>query len=486
MQRASSRHRVNQRRGSFLLVAMLLCAIIGISLVSYYKLASTALKGASRSILSFSAMDVAEMGIEPAMACFYSISTGTAAATAWSGWTLNSSTNEATRTFPDPPASFVGFDANAKGQVKVYVRNYTGSGGTPVIVAKSILTPAEGPPITKIVEVTLAARSLWGSGMVAKISVRMNSESKADSWISDPDNDSSTAAVAYSSGVRRDKGSVGVTSATNGALTLASNAEIYGTANTGGGTVSTSSNVQIHSATTPAKTKVDSNQIHRDFTCTFPPITVPTCPPSYLNSVSSNWTGGSSGSPQTFPGPSDKINPSDGKYYYQFASNTGINMDSNKYISITDKVVLLMTSDNGVNAIHTSSNANITVTAGKTLEVYTNGNIALDSNNNINVGNDAKNFSLYGTNPTSQSFVLSSNVSIYGTIYAPFASFSIDSNCNLYGAIITNTIQMDSNAGFHYDESLANTGTGAGFRVINWKELQSAADRATYDAKLSF
>jgi predicted acyltransferase (DUF342 family) len=144
-------------------------------------------------------------------------------------------------------------------------------------------------------------------------------------------------------------------------------------------------------------------------------------------------------------------------------------MDSNKYISITQPVVLLMTSDSGVNAIHTSSNANINVTAGKTLEIYTNGNISLDSNNSINVGNEAKNFSLYGTNPTSQSFVLSSNVTIYGTIYAPFATYTIDSNCNLLGAIIANTIQMDSNAGFHFDESLANAGTGAGFRVTGWK-----------------
>jgi hypothetical protein len=278
MKTSSARDRANRRRGSFLIVAMILCAIVGISLVSYYKLASNALKGASRSILSFSAMDVAEMGIEPAMACLYNVSAGTAAATAWSGWTLNNATSEATRTFPTASTYFT-LDANARAQVKVYVKYYTGSGGSPLIVAKSIITPAEGPPLVKLVEVTLANRSLWGSGMVAKTSVRMNSNSTADSWISDPDSNSATAAIAYSSGVRRDKGTVGVVSATNGAITMASNAEIYGTANTGGGTVSTSSNVKIHSATSPSSPKVDPNQIHRDFTFTFPAIVVPTCPP---------------------------------------------------------------------------------------------------------------------------------------------------------------------------------------------------------------
>lgn len=473
----------NRQRGSFLIVAMIICAIIGISLVSYYKLATTALKGASRSILSFSAMDVAEMGIEPAMACFYSVSTGTAAATAWDGWTLNSTTNEATRTFPTS-STYFDLGANARGQVKVYVHYYTGTGGSPVIVAKSTITPAEGPPISKFVEVTLANRSLWGFGMVGKTWVHLNSNATADSWISDPDSNSATAAVAYSSGVRRDKGSVGTVSTTNGAVALASNADIYGTANTGGGTVTTSSNVRIHSATSPANPKVDPNQVHRDFTFTFPAIVVPT--PTTVNTVSSNWVGGPAASPQTFPRSTDSVNTADGKYYYQFANNTGINMDSNKYLSITQPVVLLMTNDNGVTAIHTSSNGNINVTAGKTLEIYTNGNIALDSNNNLNVGNEAKNLTIYGTNPTSQTFTLSSNVSMYGTIYAPFATFNIDSNCNLYGAIIANTIQMDSNAGFHYDESLANTGTGSGFRVTRWKELQSAADRTTYTTQLNF
>lgn len=480
-----SRPQGHRQRGSFLIVAMLISAIISISLVSYYKLAATALKGASRSVLSFSAMDVAEMGIEPAMACLYAVSAGTPAATAWDGWTLNSGTNEATRTFPTP-STYFDLGANARGQVKVYVHYYTGNGGLPVIVAKSIITPADGPPLSKFVEVTLANRSLWGFGLVGKTWVHMNSNSTADSWISDADGNPATAAVAYAAGIRRDKGSVGTVSTANGAVSMASNADIYGTANTGGGTVSTNSNVRIHSATSPANPKVDPNQVHRDFTFTFPAITVPTCPTSYLNSVSTSWAGNSAASPQVVPAAGDKMNPSDNKYYYDFAAYTGINMDSNKYISVTQPVVLLMNRHNGFVAIHTSSNANINVTTGKTLEVYTDGNIALDSNNNINVGNDAKNATIYGTNTTNQTFLLSSNVSLYGTLYAPFATFTIDSNCNLYGAIIANTIQMDSNAGFHYDESLATTATGAGFRVARWKELQSAADRGLYTSQLNF
>ncbi|MBI5770186.1 MAG: hypothetical protein HZA93_20590 [Verrucomicrobia bacterium] len=471
---------VHSNRGSILIVALILCAVIAISLVSYYRLASSALKGANRSLLSFSNINVVEMGVERSMACLYQVSTGVAAATAWSGWTLNSGTNEATTTFPSSSTYFT-VGPNTRAQVKVYVRNYTGSGGQPVIVAKSIITPPDGPTMSKFVEVTLTNRSLWGYGMVGRTWVHMNSNARADSWISDQDGNPGTAGVAYSSALRRDNGTVGTVSSANGAIAMDSNAEIYGTANTGGGTVSTNSNVRIYSATSPGTPKVDPSRVHTDFTFTFPPITTPTVTPITL---STTMTGGSSASPQVLPRLGDAA--VGGKFYYRFATGKNINMDSNKYISITDSVVLIFDNHAGFDAIHTSSNANINVTAGKTLEIYTNGNLTLDSNNNLNVGNEAKNLTIYGTNPTSQTFTLSSNVTIYGTIYAPNATYRIDSNCNLYGAVIANTIQMDSNAAFHYDESLAGAGTGSGFRVSKWKELQTASERATYAAALNF
>jgi len=465
----------SRRRGSILIVALIFCAVIGISLVSYYKLASTALKGANRSVLSFSNINIAEIGIEQGMAGFHAISTGVAAATAWDGWTLNTGTNEATRTYGP-----YNVGPNATGVVKIYVHYYTGSGGTPVIVAKSIITPPDGPVMNKFIEVTLSNRSLWGYGMVGRTSVRMNSNSTADSWISDTDNDPATVGVAYTSGARRDRGSVGTVSTSNGALTMDSNAEIFGTGNTGGGTITSSSNVKIHSSTSPNSPKIDPNQVHRDFTFTFPPITVPTA--DYVNAVADNVVGGSSSSPQVLPRATDHI-ASDGKYYLSFNSGKYINMDSNQYVRITQPVVLIFAVHANVLTIHTSSNANINVDAGKTLDIYTNGNITLDSNNNLNVGNDSRKLSIYGTASGSQTFTLSSNVTLYGTIYAPNAAFNIDSNCNLYGAMIANTIQMDSNAGFHYDESLANSGTGSGFRVSKWRELQSLEERNLYASK---
>lgn len=463
-----------RNRGSVLIVALILSALISISLVSYYQMAATALKGANRSFLSLSNVDLAEVGIERAMAAFYTQSTGVASATAWSGWTLSGTT--ATRTFsgftPSP---------NATGVVRVYVNYYTNSGGTPLIVAKSTITPPDGPAFSKFVEVTLRSRGLFGSGMVARSTVRMNSNARSDSWNSDPDNNSATAAVAYSTGVKRDNGNVGVVSATNGAITMASNAEIYGTANTGGGTVTTSSNVRIYSSTSPSNPKVDPSRIHRDFSYTFPAITVPS--PTVVNYITSSVT-----NTRTFPnGSTDQVNTADGKYYFVFGSGSAINMDSNKNLTINGQVVWVLENHSGVTAIHTSSNADVIFSGTtSTLELYTNGNISLDSNNDLNAGGQPKRFLTYGTNPTSQTVTLSSNVNWHGPIYAPNMSFQIDSNCSLFGSVIANTIQMDSNSVFHYDEQLANLGGSSGVAVAKWRELQSAAERATYASVLNF
>src|SRR5215217_7391181 len=153
----STRH-VGRRssRGSVLIVALLLAGIIGISLSSYLKLAITTLRSANRSYYGNSSIDYAEIGIEQAMACFYGVTAGTAAATAWTDWTLSSSTNEATRTFPSATTYYTP-GPGATARVKVYVQHYNFT-GTPIIVAKATITPSEGGVIEKFVKVTLRNR----------------------------------------------------------------------------------------------------------------------------------------------------------------------------------------------------------------------------------------------------------------------------------------------------------------------------------------
>jgi hypothetical protein len=53
---------------------------------------------------------------------------------------------------------------------------------------------------------------------------------------------------------------------------------------------------------------------------------------------------------------------------------------------------------------------------------------------------------------------LSSNSQIYGTIYAPNASITVNSNFELFGALIAKKVWLDSNSLVHFDEQLANIG----------------------------
>src|SRR5262245_11415810 len=107
------RHR-NARRGSLLIVAMLLSAIIGISLVSYLHLGRTTLTISNRALYNNGAMNLAEQGLEEAMYAVNQMVANTSYA--WPGWTLSGS--DARREWTD-----VALSQNATGSFRAYVTN---------------------------------------------------------------------------------------------------------------------------------------------------------------------------------------------------------------------------------------------------------------------------------------------------------------------------------------------------------------------------
>lgn len=453
------------KRGSVLIVTLILCAVIGISLVSYYRLSASALKGSTRSFYSLSNIDLAEIGVERAMACFYVQSTGVASATAWAGWTLSG--NTAKRTF----AGFVP-GPNANGVVRVYVNYYTNSGGTPVIVAKATITPPDGPPIDKVIEITAKSRGLWTNGIVAKESITGDSNLKVDSW-----NSATTSpATLYSTGVRKANGPIGVVAAVNGALSLGDNPTIYGSVKTGGGTVSKTGSAKLTG--TVGGTGWNPALEAHDFSYTFPAITVPT--PSTVNPIAATITAN-----VTFPRVGD-VAASDGKYYYNFGLST-INYAS-KTMTISGACVFLMTSHaSGTNSVSTSSSA--TWAYGNdtaTLEVYTSGSFDFDSGASWFMNGAPSRCKIFMTAASGSQFHTRGGGSWNGCIYAPNTAFNIDSGGSFGGSVVMKTCQLRGGVNFHYDEALGLLASGTGLAVMKWKELQSAAERATYAAVLSF
>jgi hypothetical protein len=462
---------------------MIFAAIIAISLTSYIKMSTTALNLSARSFNGIAAMNLADTGLEQAVWSFNQATAGNSAA--WTGWSVSG--NNATRTF-------TGFTLphGATAQIKIYVQDYNSSGTPlPLIVAKSIVTPMTGPAQEKWVEVTLRRRSLFATGLVAKDQISFTGNTGVDSWNSDPDSDSSTAAVAYSSGVAHDNGSVGSVSVTSDVSVQ--NADIYGYASVGGPSttaITVGAQGRVGPFGTAAGVK-DPSRIASDFTASLDDVTAPTTAGiTDITTISSSLSlprGG--GTPDT--------PAADGVYYYDVQE---IDLNAHETLTITGNVVIRTTNTVGDTVSSSGTNSGITLASGAKLAIYTAGNVSLSGNGVVNGGtttgtmNQPVNFQLWGTKATSamstpQSISISGNGAFSGIIYAPFSTLSLNgggTSGGLYGSAIAKTITVVGNQNFHYDESLASYGSNNPFGITKWRELVTSAERATYSSLLNF
>jgi Tfp pilus assembly protein PilX len=467
-------------RGSLLIVAMILAAVIGISLVSYVQLGRSSLSISNRALYHNGAMNIAENGLEEAM---YSINKKIADSSySWTanGWTSANSGADMRRTLG--PYTF---DQNSTGTTRVYVVGYSGT--APKAIARSTITlgGAASRPIEKWVEVQLRKTSKFSNGLVAKQSITFSgNNASVDSWNSDPDNNTATAAIPYSAGVRNDKGTVGSISVAVDAI-LVQNADIWGYAATGGAMPSVGPNGLVGPFGTASGTMNPAN-VSTDFTASFDAVTAPTTTAYSLGGI----TGGTS-----LPRTGD-VAAADGKYYY---TGTQINFNNATFavakLNVGDpspKVVLTLTSTTTSINIGGGSGA-LNVQTGATLEIYAPGDIKVAGQGIMNGGttagtsNQPINLQIWGTKTSgTQSIEIAGNGALSAVVYAPQGSLKINGNGDVMGSFVANDIRLVGNAAFHYDESLGNFGGDNPYRVSGWKELTTAAARASVESLLSF
>lgn len=466
------------RRGSLLIVAMLLAAAIGISLVSYLKLGLNSLTLADRSFYQTSAVNLAEMGLEEAMYCYNRLDNVADPRTAWTGtaiaWTI-AADNSVSTTLPS-----LTLGPGVTGVVQVFCTHYNPS-GTPVIVAKATVTPQKGPTLEKWLEITLRKRSLFANGMVARNTLLWNGgNATADSWNSDPDNDPATPAVTYATGPARAGSTIGTPNAANGSLDFGGGT-IFGRVMNGGGTISKASGAVLSSTT--GGTGWDASLVNTDFSATFPAVAVPAPPALNKNAATS-------ASPIVFPStlPRGTDVAWNGVYYYDFANNYGLSESgpASSKLTINGPVVFLAVNHvaTSPNLIDLGGNASIGLTTGGTLKIYTTGNIEAAGNGITNANASPASLQIYGTNATPgvQTIRFVGNGSSSAAIYAPNATFELRGNGNLQGAVVANAINLNGNAAFHYDEALGNTSAGNPFGIVKWRELQTREERTTGNA----
>jgi hypothetical protein len=475
-------HPSRAQRGSLLIVAMLLCAIIGISLASYIKLSRTSLAISNRAFYNNGAMNLAETGLEESM---YAINQMVADSTyAWPGWT-----NDGTTPTSNAWRKWTGytFDQGTTGSVRVYVYNYLGD-NAPKIVARSTVTlgGATSSSIEKWIEVTLSKTSKFANGLVAKQTITFNgNNATVDSWNSDPDNNTATAAVDYDATSMNDNGSVGSISVAVGSIGV-NNADIFGYASTGGAAVTVGAQGKVGPFGT-GNGVIAPGHTSNNFSATFDPVAVPTATYISIGAISAT---------TTLPvSTSDAHVTIDGidTYYYTSPkvdfNNEALNIVAGK------RVVLQLTNTTTAISIGGGSGA-INIPAGSKLEIYTPGDISVAGNGVMNGGttdasaNQPINFQIWGTKTSgTQNISISGNGVFSGIIYAPQGSVSMNgggNSGNVSGSIVANDITLNGSCKFHYDESLGNFGAGNPFRVTRWKELVSATDRTVYAGLLNF
>lgn len=500
-------------RGSVLIVAMLMAAIIGISLVSFIKLSNNSLIQAHRTFYSNSAMNLAEVGLEEAIARFNQLDNVAAPADAWpSPWTLNPTAYNVS-TSPWTPAAiqtFSGFNVgpNTPGTVKVWVQYFAGDAGkTPRIVAKSTIAQPDGsPPISKYIEVELRKRSLFSNGLVARENIDWVGAPMADSWDSklfnSPtldtdldglvdiyDTDANGDSVLdlprpYSAAVRSANVIVG---SIGGSIDLAGG-EVWGYAKTGeAGSIDGGA---VHDLFTTAN---DPTRRTNDFNATFPESTVPN-PSAGVNNITSNVN-----TDATLPRTGDTFTTVGGEqiYYYRFSAGASVVIAGSEHIQITagKKVVWLMTNHASAGAIAVSGTATggIDIGLGGSLHVYTDGNVSISGNgsNMANANASASSCIIYGTATASgtQSIDVSGNGQLNACVYAPNASVTLNGGGSaglMCGAVVARNIRMNGNTAFHYDDALGRLTVGNPYGIGKWRELQSKAERDNYATPLNF
>ncbi|MEZ5275282.1 MAG: hypothetical protein R3F07_02740 [Opitutaceae bacterium] len=429
-----SHHSGDSRRGSVLLVTMILTLGLAIFLGSYVKMAMGSYQLSTRSFYSNSCLNLAEAGLEEALFALNNSD--------WTGWTANS--GHMNRTI-----SGINLGSGNTGQIRVRVFDYA-TDPSPRIVSEGLANLNSGPALRKQVEITVSRKSFFANGIVAKDTVEFKGGNAYVDSFDSSDPAASTGGL-YDFAKRKDNGSVGSVLVTSDAVSI-SNAEIWGYVATGGSAPTVGSNGKIHGADTPSGVDVDTNRIRTDFTASFDSVTAPGSFTAIYTNVSGNITLGTLGSATTIKA-------------------TSISNNNGQVTQFAGDVTLVVSGDIDIKG-------DFVVGATSSLTVYVAGDVDIGGNGVMNLTGLSEKLILYGTNPTSQTIKLHGNGAAHAAIFAPNADLELKgggSSGVFVGAAVVKTAFINGNFEFHYDEALSKLGSSGVYTVGGWRELNGAA-----------
>jgi hypothetical protein len=212
-------------------------------------------------------------------------------------------------------------------------------------------------------------------------------------------------------------------------------AELYGSLETHGGSVTNGSNI--------------SGTVNNNVTLSIPPVTAPTWATTATGPAPATITAGTNLSP----------------IYASYTSASQIS------------VVLPAGQTTGVANLYVTGDVTggITVAAGVTLRIWFEGNFSMKSRDIQNLNNNAAYLQLYGVDPPAgqtRTFDLNSGTPqfSYFTLDAPGYDFVNNGNPDVVGAFVVKTLGGNGNTSWHYDEALATAGLVTDYKIATWVE----------------
>lgn len=448
--------RSHHNRGSVLIVAMLITAMLALVLGSYFNLTLTSSKQTRRNFDRNTAFHLTEAGVEEAVWSYNQTLAGSA--TAWDGWTSDGAA--AWRKFTNFTLT-----PGSTGSVKVFASDTNPTAGSrPVIVAEASVQTGSASPATQMIEVSLRRRSFFSNGLTAiRKLVFKGSNTSYDSWNSDPDGDPSTPAIAYADALRRD-----VTGIASGAIentaVIINNAIIHGYVSTAGAAPQVGDGGLIGPfGTLPGH--IDPARVSTDFNATFPVVAAP---------LDGEWIK-TLGSTLGVTGETTRWRTS------------SISLTGNETLTILGDVTLILTAPSGLDAIKLSGSASLIIPVGSSLTVYFEGDILLGGNGLANQNPQPIACILWGGNATDrgQKVNVTGRSALCAVIYAPQGDVMLTGNGNMMGAIVARDIVFTGNAAFHYDESLTGLTDHAPFGPSTWRLLTTSDERNAQASRFS-
>jgi hypothetical protein len=432
-----SRTHLTDRRGSILLVTLILSLGLAIFLGSYVKLATGTFRMSDRSFFANGCLNLAEAGLEEAL---YALNNAD-----WTGWTKNGVNMNRT-------IANVDMGQGATGSIKVRVFEYA-SDISPRVVAEGRANLNSGPQVIKQIEIVANTKSYWANGMVAKNTITFNGgPTYVDSFDSADPAHSNFGFYDYSK--RKDNGHVGSVSVGIGAVSVG-NAEIWGYVATGGSAPTVGGSGKIHGADTPAGVDIDPNRIRTDFTANFETIAAPAASFDHIyTDVEGTQVLGALGSTSVIKA-------------------SAIRNNSGEVTTILGDVTMVVSGEIDVKGA-------ILVEPTSRLTVYVEGDIDIGGSGALNATGLSKNLVIYGTSTTTQTMGIGGSGALAAAIYAPNADLELKGGGgaiagHFMGSAVANNVVLSGNFKYHYDEDLANLSSTGVYTVGEWRELHGQA-----------